>query len=270
MPDDVTDFLSAYDSQLRTDAEVVNAASVTRLGPLLVARYPGGRGFVTYRDLQVRDAQHTSRRVRDALALLLEEPRCTEIEWKTRGHDRAPGLEDALRAHGFAPDEPESIMVGRLEDLMDGAPLLGGVTLRRITEGADVRAMCAMAEEAFGRSAGPRHADVLLARIAAGDPMQLWVAETEGRFVSCGRLEPVEGTDFVGLWGGATLPGYRHRGIYRALTAARAQAARAAGYSFVHSDCTEFSRPILERSGLLRVSSTTPFIWRKADARAQR
>lgn len=269
MPDDVADLLSAYDSQLREDAEVVNAESVARVGPLLVARYPGGRGFVTYRDLQVENAQQASGRVQDALSLLLEEPRCTQIEWKTRGHDHAPGLEDALRAQGFVAEEPESIMVGRLEGLMGGAPL-PDVTLRRITRDADVRAMCAMAEEAFGRSAGARHAEVLLARIGAGDPMELWVAETEGRIVSCGRLEPVPGTDFVGLWGGATLPEYRHRGIYRALTAARAEAALAAGYGYVHSDCTEFSRPILERSGLVRVSSTTPFIWSGAPAGTQR
>jgi GNAT superfamily N-acetyltransferase len=89
----------------------------------------------------------------------------------------------------------------------------------------------------------------------------LWVAEADGRFVCGGRLEPVPDTDFVGIWGGATLPAYRGRGIYRALLNARARSALAQGKTLVHSDSTEDSRPILERAGLLRVSTTTPYNW---------
>jgi hypothetical protein len=35
----------------------------------------------------------------------------------------------------------------------------------------------------------------------------------------------------------------------------------AAGKTLLQSDSTEFSRPILERAGLVRVSSTTPYRW---------
>jgi ribosomal protein S18 acetylase RimI-like enzyme len=79
--------------------------------------------------------------------------------------------------------------------------------------------------------------------------------------VSAGRLEPVESTDFAGIWGGATLPQWRGRGIYRALTAARARSALRRGKTLLHSDSTEDSRPMLERSGLVKVSSTTPYEW---------
>ena len=67
----------------------------------------------------------------------------------------------------------------------------------------------------------------------------------------------------VGIWGGATLEAFRGRGIYRALTAARAASALRMGKRLVHSDSTEDSRPILERSGLVRVSTTTPYDWRR-------
>jgi N-acetylglutamate synthase-like GNAT family acetyltransferase len=93
--------------------------------------------------------------------------------------------------------------------------------------------------------------------------MELWVAEAEGQIISAGRLEPVAGTDFAGLWGGATLPQWRRRGIYRALTAARARSALALGKTLLHSDSTEYSRPILERSGLIKVTTTTPYEWRR-------
>ena len=93
--------------------------------------------------------------------------------------------------------------------------------------------------------------------------MELWVAEAAGQVISAGRLEPVAGTEFAGLWGGATLPAWRRRGIYRALTAARARSALSLGKTLLHSDSTEFSRPILERSGLIKVSTTTPYEWRR-------
>jgi hypothetical protein len=96
--------------------------------------------------------------------------------------------------------------------------------------------------------------------------MELWVAEAEGRIVSAGRLDPVPDSDFAGIWGGATLVVWRGRGIYRALTAARARSALALGKALIHSDSTEFSRPILERSGLVKVSTTTPYVWRRDHA----
>ncbi len=46
--------LAAYDDQLRTN--VAGAIAVDRLGPLLLATFPGGQGLVTYRDLSDADA----------------------------------------------------------------------------------------------------------------------------------------------------------------------------------------------------------------------
>jgi hypothetical protein len=122
--------------------------------------------------------------------------------------------------------------------------------------------MAAMQAEVFGDPVSDESALALLRRLALNDGMELWAAEVEGQIVSAGRLEPVAGTEFAGIWGGATLESWRHRGIYRALTAARARSAIAAGKTLIHSDSTEYSRPILERSGFVRVSTTTPYRWR--------
>ncbi len=75
-------------------------------------------------------------------------------------------------------------------------------------------------------------------------------------------MDPVTGTEFAGIWGGATRPEWRGRGIYRALTAARERSALALGKRLIHSDSTEDSRPILQRAGLVKVSTTTPYLWR--------
>ena len=258
--------LAAYDDQLRTDAETPSAIAVERLGPLRLVTFANGRGFVTYRDLGDSDARGIRSLVDGALAHYRSDPEITRVEWKTRGHDRAPGLVEALLAAGFVADEEESIMIGDARGLVADVPLPAGVTLRRVTAEADVRAMSAMQDEMFGDPVSEEMAQALLNRLARNDGMELWVAEaTSGgttQIVSAGRLEPVAGTSFAGIWGGATREEWRGLGIYRALTAARARSALAAGKTLIHSDSTEFSRPILERSGLRKVSTTTPYRWR--------
>jgi GNAT superfamily N-acetyltransferase len=257
-----TELLAAYDAQLRTDAETPSAVAVTRLGPLRLVTFAGGRGFVTYAGLDGADAATVRELVGAALAHYRADPAVTRVEWKSRGHDHAPGLHDALLDHGFVAEETESIMIGPAAGLAVDVALPDGVTLRRVTAAADVRAASAMADEVFGDDpATSGTADALLRRQEIDPTMELWAAEAGGRVISTGRLEPVVGTQFAGLWGGATRPEWRGRGIYRALTAARARSALDRGLTYLHSDSTEFSRPILERSGLVAVSTTTPYRW---------
>jgi GNAT superfamily N-acetyltransferase len=236
--------------------------AVTRLGPLRLVTFAGGRGFVTYRDLGGADASAIDRLVAGALAHYRDDAAITRVEWKTRGHDHAPGLNDALVRNGFVPGERESIMIGEGALLAVDAPLPEGIRLRMVTSEPDVRALSAMQEEVFGGRFADEMAAALLRRLGFGDGMELWVAEAGGAIVGSGRLEPVPDTEFAGIWGGATRPEWRRRGIYRALTAARARSALALGKRLIHSDSTEDSRPILERAGLVKVSTTTPYLWR--------
>ena len=258
------DHLAAYDAQLRTDAETPGALRVDRLGPLRLVTFAGGRGFVTYEHLAGADGETIAGWVRQAVEHYRRDPATTRVEWKTRGHDHAPGLHESLIRFGFEPEETESIMVGRADLLDVDVPLPDGVRLRRVTREADVRAMTAMQDADFGAGVPGETVDALLRRLTLGDGMQLWVAEAAGAIVGAGRLEPVAGSDFAGIWGGAVLPGWRGRGVYRALTAVRARSALALGKTLVHSDSTAFSRPILERSGLVAVSTTTPYRWQRS------
>jgi hypothetical protein len=267
--DSASALLHAYDTQLREEAEVPSAVAVERLGPLVLATFLGGRGFVSYRHLDVDGQAADERSVRQlverAFAHFEAKPEVVRVEWKTRGHDHAPGLHEALVAHGFTPGEPESVMLGEARLLAVDVDLPEGVRVRRVTDEADVRAMLAMQGAVFGGSPEreAEMAEQVLHRLRTRDDMEMWVAEADGEVVSAGRLEPVAGTEFAGLWGGATLPQWRGRGIYRALTAARARSALAHGKRYLNSDSTEFSRPILERSGLVKVSTTTPYEWHR-------
>jgi ribosomal protein S18 acetylase RimI-like enzyme len=196
-----------------------------------------------------------------------------EFEWKTRGHDLPADLAERLQRHGLIPAERETVMIGEAHLLAQDVPLPHGVTLRRIgfdeqglsqpTDAvrADLVRVLAMQEAVFG-SPGHTPVDHLLGRVLQNHgELEVWAAEADGAVICAGRLERVPGTDFAGIWGGAAVPEWRGQGIYRALTASRARSALAMGALYIQSDCTEFSRPILERSGLQAVTTTTPYVW---------
>lgn len=207
---DATDLLHVYDSQLRTEAEVRGAASCERHGPLLWATYGRSRGFVTYRSLAGCEDRLDSL-VAATRAYFEGRPAVTEVEWKTRGHDVAPGLPDILREREFESQDVESVMLGEAEAMAVDVALPPGVSVRRITAEADVRRMTAMQGEVFsdGRTDEDQVADLLHRVASDAESLELWVAEADGEVVCAGRLEPVPGTQVAGIWGGSTLRQWR-------------------------------------------------------------
>ncbi len=263
---DPDQLLTAYDDQLRTDAEVARAIEVARDGPLLLAVFDHG-GFVSYRDLGGLDGDALDDLVERTVAHYRDDTDVDSFEWKSRGHDLPADLGDRLVAHGLVPEPVETVMIGEASLLAVDVPLSGApegpVVVRRIEPGPDAAGelarMLDAQESVFGTGRGPS-VDSSLAELDAG-ASEFWIAEVGDRIVCGGRLTPVDGTDFAGIWGGSTLPEFRGRGIYRALVAARARSAVERGIRLIHSDCTDMSRPILERSGLRAVTTTTPYVW---------
>lgn len=256
----VSDLLRRYDEQLREANEVLDAGCVSRLGPLWLAVF-SGTGFVTYRDLDDVDVDEL---IVAAIAHFRDRTEVDEFEWKTRGHDRPSDLIARLEAHGLRAAEEETVMIGAADALI-GVDLPAGVRIRRLGPDGDLRAdVLAMQEAsrlAFGSHRGEDVDGVL--RAIEAETSEYWVAEADGEVISSGRLTPVPGTDFAGIWGGGVVPQWRGRGVYCALVAARARSAIAGGVPLIHSDCTPMSRPILERSGLHAVTTTTPVIWHR-------
>jgi GNAT superfamily N-acetyltransferase len=261
--------LAAYDAQLRGVAEVQGAVSWDRSGPLWRALFNDG-AFVSYESLEgLGSVEAVDQLIGDTVQYFAALPQVQEFEWKTRGHDWPPELDGLLRAHGLEPDEVETVMVGEARHLAVDVELPAGVTIRRVDRADDREAVITEASEVaasiFGD--GPPGAEMLERLDRMEGREQFWVAEAEtehGRVVVCsGRISTVEGTEFAGIWGGSTLPEWRGKGIYRALTAARARAVVAEGVRYINSDCTAMSRPILERSGLVAVTTTTPYVWRR-------
>jgi GNAT superfamily N-acetyltransferase len=86
------------------------------------------------------------------------------------------------------------------------------------------------------------------------------VAWADGCPVGEGRVDFHEGTAFASLWGGATLPEWRGKGIYRSVVAFRGRLARDRGHRYLQVDALPTSRPILERLGFVQLTATTPYV----------
>ncbi|WP_020659400.1 GNAT family N-acetyltransferase [Amycolatopsis benzoatilytica] len=259
MPD-AARLLAAYDREVR-QAELTRPEPGQQLvqdGP--VARLTGGRrGFVAGPpDLGVTGAalDELIARQRDFFAA-----RGEEFEWKTRGHDRPAELPDRLLAAGFVPEETETVLIAPLDAVADSAPPSAEFVVREASGHDDLLRIATLSAAVFGNDEAAVAADLLARSRADSGTTTHVVAEADGQFVAASRLEVVPGTGFAGLWGGATLPGWRGRGLYRALVSHRVGAARARGIAYLQVDALPTSRPILERLGFTAVTETTPYVW---------
>ena len=183
-----------------------------------------------------------------------------EFEWKLYGHDLPVDLGRRLVAAGFTPGPVETLMVGEVGEV--GALTLGteppvGVRIVPVTDRAGVDLVADVHERAFGADASRLRRE-LYGRLTAGtDVVVLAMAGDEP--VSAARMELVPDTSFAGMWGGGTVPGWRGRGVYRALVAHRARVAAERGYRYLQVDASDESRPILERLGFHPLTTTTPY-----------
>nr|WP_202889665.1 GNAT family N-acetyltransferase [Actinopolymorpha rutila] len=242
--------------------------------PLTWASHPDGRvlrvttphrAFVFSDGLAGASAEEVEGYVERARDFFAE--RNEAVEWKYYSNDH-PRLRGFLGAAGFRPEDEESVVVGRVPDVLDAGQVPEGVTIRPVSERRDLDRIAAMESEVWSQD-WAWLADDLADRVAGSpDDIAVLVAEADDAadraaptVVAAAWLVVMPGTRFGGLWGGSTLARWRGRGIYRALVAERARIAQAKGLEFLQVDASEDSRPILERLGMFKVATTTPYVW---------
>ena len=182
------------------------------------------------------------------------------FEWKLYDHDQPPDLGDRLAAAGFGPDPAEAVLVAEAAAVFP-APLPGGLTLRTVASQQDVAGLAALHHQVFGGDQERvRRARLAELQAGAGRAVMLLVLSGE-QPVSAARVDFPPGGQFAGLYSGGTLPGWRHRGIYRALVGYRARLAAERGYRYLAVDATADSEPILCRLGFRVIAGTTPYHW---------
>ena len=186
------------------------------------------------------------------------------FEWKLYAHDTPADLLERLRRHGFEAGPVEAVLVLDLEHPHDWIREAAGThDVTRVTSSAEVETYRRVAEAAFAD--GDDHAPIAAAlkeAIRTGSTQQhAYVAYAGDEPVSVGRLYTHPESAFAGLYGGATLDAYRGRGFYRAVVAARALDAVAAGARYLRVDALPTSRPILARLGFHWLTDTWPCEW---------
>lgn len=181
------------------------------------------------------------------------------FEWKTFDHDRAD-LVPLLEAAGAVAEDHEALVLGDASRLASEPFLPAGLTMREVSDRADLERIAAMESEVWGEDWSWLTADLEARLSDPSQPARIFVVEDAGVVVSAAWLVPLVGSRVAGLWGGSTLAAYRGRGIYRALVARRAQLAVELGHDVLQVDASDDSRPILEHLGLHVVGGTTPYL----------
>ena len=262
MPD-VAELLAAYDGQVRDRVPdpLPRDVTVERDGPLLRFFGLGGRGFVVYRDLGGLDGEDLDALIARQVQVFAELGE--RFEWKLHGHDRPDDLSLRLRAAGFVPEETETVVIAPVAKIAGEVHLPENASLREVTSRADFERIAGLEQAVWGDEDQQNWLVDMLESERAVDPGALTVVVVEaGATVVCAAWIRFErGTEFATLWGGATLPEWRRRGIYRATVAHRANLAAAAGFRYLETDASDNSRPILERLGFTPVTTTTPYVW---------
>ena len=253
--------LAAYDAQLRgvLPDRLPKGVQVERDGPLLRYLGFGWGGFVDYRDLGGLEGSELDELIARQVRVFAD--RGERFEWKLHAHDLPTDLAERLYAAGFVPEDVETVVIAPVAVVATEPRLPEGVTLREVSERADLDRATALGMSMSLDESAQIAAALEAEHAVDPDALVIVVAEAAGIVVCAGWARFVPGTDFVTLWGGATLPAWRRRGMYRAIVAYRANLAAERGFRYLSVDASDDSRPILERLGFVAVTTTTPFVW---------
>jgi GNAT superfamily N-acetyltransferase len=261
------ELLDAYDSQVRTalSRRPPPGWVVSRDGPLM--RVSGGfRGFVGYRDLAGLSGPGLDELIERTCGYF--DARGEAFEWKWHSHDLPADLADRLLAHGFVPEDRETVLIGPAAELTGAPALPAGLRIVEVTAEAELRRIGELESEVWAEDWSWLAEDLIQRRRQEPDLLPVFAAEADGRFVAAAWLNLNPGTEFAGLWGGSTLAPWRGRGIYRALVAVRARWATERGYRYLQVDASPDSEPILRRLGFVAITHTRPYVHQPPQAPA--
>jgi len=183
-------------------------------------------------------------------ALLAAEGR-EGAEWELGESSEPPDLAARLLELGLDPDGDDPVAFGMV---LRGAPPAApaGVTARPVASLDELRTARLVQHAAFASATAVDEEQLRLDHEREGIDGTTFVALVDGELVAAAYAAYTPYGSI--LFGGATLPGARGRGAYRALVAARAAEAAARGAPAVVTHAGRMSRPILERLGFERVA----------------
>lgn len=182
-----------------------------------------------------------------------------DLEWKTYSHDRPADLANRLKRAGFSIGEAEVVLVAEVTSTIN-QPIDCKVEVKRLSDPDHIEDYKSVSSRVWGGGSGRRIMETM-----RSDPESIgvYVAYCSGTPVGSSRSTFHSNSVFSGLWGGAVLPEYRGRGVYRSMVRQRAIDAQSFGARYLQVDALPTSRPILERLGFQGLSVTRPCVWRR-------
>ena len=178
-------------------------------------------------------------------------------EWKTYSHDRPNDLVARLENVGFSMGQTEVVLIAEASGQVSSS-FECPVEVRRLTNPDELDDYVIVSSKVWGNRTASRIIETM-----RSDPRSLgvYVAYWSGEPVGSARSSFDSNSAFSGLWGGAVIPEYRGKGVYRAMIRHRALDAQSFGARYLVVDALPTSQPILERLGFERLSTTTPCVW---------
>ena len=159
-------------------------------------------------------------------------------------------VRDAASRAGLAVVESRPAMVVAVDEVGD-APAPDGVTIARVLDRAGLDEVADVDHASFG---GERaHIRAFVGDGVLADPAQrVYVATIDGRPVACAETTCLDG--LLGVFGVATIPSARRRGIGAAITAFAIRD-RAPGFELAVLDASDLGFGVYERLGFSTVST---------------
>lgn len=249
--------LSLYDRELRMDLEIPGVRRQAFPGLVRYLRPAPGMNQILYSRL-AEDALDAEIETQIQELSALDQP----FTWKVFDHDQPANLEMRLRHYGFErDDEPDEVLVFDFAEAGEGSFQLNpAVDVRRLTRPEELDQVAFVEGQVLGGDFGWLK-ERLAAHLETPGYLSIYAAYAEGQPVSVGWTYFHPGSQFVGLFGGATLPEYRRRGIYTAVVSARLQEAYQRGRRFAVTGAGEMSLPILIKRGFQKLTTCWDYIW---------
>ena len=249
--------LALYDAEMRIDPPLEQGTLQKMPGLTVFVAEPHSPrgGWVLYTDL---NDETVDDKIQDIIDFFDGQGR--SFEWKVFDHDRPASLKEHLLAHGFTPEEREALAVLDIEEAPDilWQPV---ENVRRITLPSEIDHIAAISEEVYQED--KEHIGIMLKADMLSIPqyLSIYLATVDDTPAAGAWIYFHPDRQFADLFGGATLPKFRKRGLYTALVAARVQEASRRGYRFLTVDASPMSRPILEKLGFRVLLYSQPFVW---------
>jgi hypothetical protein len=254
---DKQDLLALYDTQLRIEIEYPGVRKETFPDLVRFIKPAPGMNFISYSRLNEANLDAV---IQEQVAYFAPMPQ--PFSWHVYEHDSPPGLQDRLLAHGFAPDDdPDAVMVLDVADasLTLRQPIAADV--RRVTQRDQLDDVVRVEAQVLGGDFGWLK-QRLSQHLEIADYLSVYVAYVDEQPACSGWVYFHPHCQFAGLFGGATLPAFRQRGLYTAVLAVRVQEALQRGARFLTTGAGPMSRPILAHNGFRFLTYAYALEWK--------